>query len=218
MATQEIFETLRHAIGAARRYVYIEDQYLGEAAGGIRDFELYPQLRDAAARGVRVVLVGSGIRDPEDTGLHVRPINRSVNRDLRRKLVAALPPAARGNVAEFRLEHLTVHTKVVLVDDVFACIGSANLFSRSMAGVDIELSAAVATSISLVRDLRVALWAEHLRAPLTGGVRAALDDLDSALGIWRPEWAADGDRLRWRTAGEPPGFDPAETVLHLVGP
>ena len=157
-------------------------------------------------------------RDPEDTGVHVRPINRTVNRDLRTKLVGALPVAARGNVAQLRVENLTVHAKVVLIDDVFACIGSANFFSRSMTGVDCELSAAVATNTSLVRDLRVALWAEHLRAPLSDGLRAALEDLDLALGIWRPEWAVDGDRLRWRVSGNPTGFQPGERALRLVGP
>lgn len=216
---QEIFTTLVTAISAARRYVYIEDQYLGESVGGHHAFELYPYLRAAALRAVKVVLVGSGTRDPDDIdfgGLH---INRKLNADLRTKLVEPLPAAARLNVAVHRIESCTVHAKLVLVDDVFASIGSANLFSRSMVGADSEMSAAVVTSTSLVRDLRVAVWGEHLRTPIDGAVRLALEDLDLALGIWRPEWLPAGaPPTTWQRTDQPAGFAPTERVITLVGP
>ena len=215
---QEIFATLTAAISAARRYVYIEDQYLSEYAAGARGrFELYPYLRDAAARGVKVVLLGSGTRDPDDPGVSLRPINSKVNSDLRRKILHRLDPDRRGNVAVYRLEHVTVHSKLTLIDDVFANIGSANLFSRSMAGVDCEISAAVQTSTSLVRDLRVRVWGEHLRVPLTPDLTAALGDLDLALGIWDPAWLpAERSPRTWRDHGEPTGFAPIEGALARV--
>ncbi|MGI8678869.1 MAG: phospholipase D-like domain-containing protein [Jatrophihabitans sp.] len=213
----EIYETVVAAIRAARRYVYIEDQYLCEYAGRRPPFELYPHLRDAAARGVKLILVGSGTRDPEDPGINVRPINRRVNRDIRTKIIDQLDADRRGNVVLFRIEHATVHAKLIIVDDVFANIGSANLFSRSMSGVDCEISAAVATSTSLVRDLRIQVWGEHLRAPLTRDLKACLADLDLALGIWNAAWLpADRPRSTWRTPGEPGPFAPAETVLQRV--
>jgi phosphatidylserine/phosphatidylglycerophosphate/cardiolipin synthase-like enzyme len=204
----EVFDTLVSAMQGASRYIYLEDQYLGEAnagLGGNAAFELYPHLRAAAQRGVKVILVGSGTRDPEDTGFHLRPINRTLNRDLQHKIVDRLDPAHRENIAVYRIHNVTVHSKLVIIDDHFGCIGSANMFSRSMAGTDSELSAAVATTTTLVRDLRVAVWAEHLRVALTPDVRGPLEDLDSALGIWRPEWSS-------RT---PPARGPA---LKLVGP
>jgi phosphatidylserine/phosphatidylglycerophosphate/cardiolipin synthase-like enzyme len=106
-----------------------------------------------------------------------------------------------------------------LIDDAFANIGSANIFSRSMMGTDSELSAAVATTTTLVRDLRVAVWGEHLRAPLKVELTSALEDLDLALGIWRTSWLPDGaDRSTWQTAGRPAGFLPDERALTLVGP
>lgn len=214
----EVFETLQSAVRSARRYVYIEDQYLSESFGGSREFELYPVLCDAAARGVKVILVGSGVRDPDDLGLHVRPINEVLNRDLRTKIVDRLPAEHRRNVAVYRIERLTVHAKLVLIDDAFACIGSANLFSRSMVGTDCELSVAVQTTTATVRDLRVDVWGEHLRCPLDGPTRAALSELDTALGIWRPEWSGTGDPLLWRTSGHPAGFVPGERMLALIGP
>ncbi|HZZ97513.1 MAG TPA: phospholipase D-like domain-containing protein, partial [Jatrophihabitantaceae bacterium] len=182
-------------------------------------FELYPYLLAAALRGVKVILVGSGTRDPEDPGWHLKPINRELNPDLKDKLVNPLPVNLRSNIAVYRIEHCTVHAKLTLVDDAFANIGSANIFSRSMVGTDSELSAAVSTTTSLVRDLRVEVWGEHLRAPMKATVRSALEDLDVALGIWRPDWLPAGVApSTWLAAGSPEGFAPNERVLALVGP
>jgi phosphatidylserine/phosphatidylglycerophosphate/cardiolipin synthase-like enzyme len=209
----EVYETLRCAIGAARRYVYIEDQYLGESPGGDGRYEMYPALRDAARRGVKVILVGSGIRDPDDPGVHVLPINRRLNRDLRHKITEQLDPEHRANFAVYRVEHLTVHAKMVLVDDVFACIGSANMFSRSMSGVDSEVSAAVVTTTPLVQDLRMRTWAEHLRTP----VHESFCDLDLALGMWDERWLPAGaPPTSWREPSQPPNFMPTESVLRRV--
>ena len=208
------------AIGAARRYVYLEDQYLEESVGGNERFELYPYLRAAADRGVKVILVGSGTRDPEDVDFGGLDINRELNDDLQTKVVAALRPAARANVAVHRIENCTVHAKLVLVDDVFANIGSANMFSRSMWGADSEMSAAVVAASDLVRDLRIDVWGEHLRTELTDKVRASLADLDLALGIWRPQWLPSGAEpaTPGAAADVPAGFRPAERAITLVGP
>jgi phosphatidylserine/phosphatidylglycerophosphate/cardiolipin synthase-like enzyme len=215
---QEIHETLVHALSAAQRYVYLEDQYLEEYTGGDSDYELYPHLREAARRGAKVIMVGSGVRDPEDPGIYLRGINRRLNKDLKRKIADPLQ-GGEGEMTVYRVEHLTVHAKIWLIDDVFACIGSANMFSRSMAGTDSEVSTAVATSTSLVRDLRVRLWAEHLRAPLTPELAASLEDLDVALGMWQPDWVADDQpSTLWREPGSPPGYQPAETALRAVWP
>ncbi|MFF5289029.1 phospholipase D-like domain-containing protein [Paractinoplanes globisporus] len=212
----EIYLTLVQAIGAARRYVYIEDQYFREYPGGDHRFELYPHVRAAAARGVKVILVGSGSRDPAESS---PLINGTVNPDLQKKIIDPLPQQLRRNVGLWRVEHLTVHTKIVIVDDRFAAVGSANFFSRSMVGVDTELTAALVTTGEEVRDLRVRLWAEHLRTPVTDELRKSLEDLDLAIGMFRPEWLPpDAPAGSWRKPGIPAGFDPLETVLSLVGP
>jgi phosphatidylserine/phosphatidylglycerophosphate/cardiolipin synthase-like enzyme len=197
---REIFELLSTAIAGARRYVYVEDQYFREFPGAKRRFSPFPPVRRALERGVKVIFVCSGV----DNDASKSPSNRTLNGEVVRQLVDPLPPEHRANFVFYRVEHLTVHSKVVLIDDVFACIGSANFFSRSMSGVDHELSVGVVDTGRAVRDLRVRLWAEHLR--VEPGARGELDDLDRALGIWRPEWGA-GIRAQ-----------SAEPVLKLVGP
>lgn len=213
----EVYETVTTALSAAQRYVYLEDQYLCEEAGGDTDYELYPLLRAAAARGVKLIFVGSGVRDPDDPGIRLRRINRSVNRDLQRKIIDELPADLRDNVSVHRIARVTVHAKVVLVDDVFACIGSANMFSRSMGGTDRELSTALTTSTTLVRDLRVRIWAEHLRTPVSDTLRPALENLDISLGIWRSTWSAASPSY-WREPGQPDGFAPGKPALLPVPP
>jgi phosphatidylserine/phosphatidylglycerophosphate/cardiolipin synthase-like enzyme len=208
----EVFRTLATAIDRARRYVYVEDQYLKEMPGGGWRHTLYGPLRRAARRGVRVVLVGSGRRDPADGGRS--DLSAVLTTDLRWRVVGRLPRDERRNVVMYRVRDLTVHAKVVLVDDVFACLGSANFFGRSMVGTDTELSSALVTTGHEVRDLRVRLWAEHLRTPLTDELRPVLEDLDTALGIWRRDWLPTAaDRATWRRAGIPAGFAPSERVL-----
>ncbi len=63
------------------------------------------------------------------------------------------------------------------------------------------------TTGTAVRDVRVALWAEHLRTPLGDELRKHLEDLDLALGIFRPEWLPpDAPAGIWRTPGLPAGL------------
>lgn len=214
---QEVFHALAAAIRAARHYIYLEDQYFYEVPGGRRAFRLYGLLREAAARGVRIVLVCSGRKDPAEAG--VNKLRRKVTGDVQRDVIDKLAPADRGNVIMHRIEDLTVHTKLMLVDDVFAAVGSANFFSRSMRGTDTELNTALVTSGDTVRDLRVRLWAEHLRTELTDELRPYLEDLDLAIGMWRPQWLPpDAPAGTWRVPGYPAGFAPAERVLVPVGP
>jgi len=50
-------------------------------------------------------------------------------------------------------------------------------------------------------------------------LRTALESLDLALGVFRPEWLPpDAPAGTWRRPGMPAGFAPQETVLTLVGP
>ena len=74
----EVFETLTAALRAAQRYVYLEDQYLQEdSSAATATRALSPSARRRPPE-VKVIMVGSGVRDPEDPGVHLRPINRDL--------------------------------------------------------------------------------------------------------------------------------------------
>jgi phosphatidylserine/phosphatidylglycerophosphate/cardiolipin synthase-like enzyme len=89
----------------------------------------------------------------------------------------------------------TVHCKVVIVDDMWCAIGSANCARRSLY-TDIELSVAIANA-DFAAQFRCDLWAGYCRrsprarTPDQAPQRptpADLMDLELALGIWKPKW------------------------------
>ena len=87
-----------------------------------------------------------------------------------------------------------MHSKLILIDDEFLADGSANFMDRSMQytgvqGDDSELSVAAVSTGSLVSDLRVQLWAEHLRTAAPAAL-AELRDLARSLGFWRQAWGS----------------------------
>jgi phosphatidylserine/phosphatidylglycerophosphate/cardiolipin synthase-like enzyme len=215
--------TLVQAIHGAQRYIYLEDQFLADhpilprwlhrplwavidfliAWGRLPKFSLLPHLEDALRRNVKVIMVGSGYADPGD--LIPGPKNRELNPELKH-----LAQASGVDLAVWRDEEVTVHTKLLVIDDQFAAIGSANMQSRSMMGIDSELHVAVVDDDGLVPAFRAGLWAEHLGVDYTTApapLKTALDDLNAALGMWRPAWGPGGGI--WFTANNPPGFTPA---------
>lgn len=184
----ELHRALRRAILAAERYVYVEDQFLSEAGDEMMglpfpwpasavpipaEFSLFPAI---AARlkerpALKVIFVGSGKSDPIDTVPGPR------NRRLTRSLRAIMTP----NVAVWRVEGVTVHSKVVVIDDEYAAVGSANFNKRSMYGVDDELQVAFVAADGAVRRLRRELWAELWGR---GAPAATEDELERALRPW----------------------------------
>jgi phosphatidylserine/phosphatidylglycerophosphate/cardiolipin synthase-like enzyme len=249
---QEIYQCHIKALDSARQYIYIEDAYLRERAGGKSAYEIYPFLVQAAKRNVKVILLGSGgiegggrleVDREENTpnlpvgeGISQRGISplthqplvdhgrrsklkRRISKDIQTKILDQLSLEQQRNIAVSQVKHVKIHAKVTLIDDEFASVGSANMFSRSMSGVDHELNVATVTTGTQVRDLRVKLWAEHLRSPLNQDLKDALEQQDLALGIWRPEWLPQtADRQTWHQRGLPQGFEPIEQVLEFVGP
>ncbi|OKI44026.1 hypothetical protein A6A27_38630 [Micromonospora sp. CB01531] len=187
----EIQTGLVAAIDAAERYIYIEDQTLNPSRFGATFYMqhrvLFPAIVRAAARGVKVLFVtqgqGAGVSDWDATP--------NMSPEIHDLILRKLTVAQRQNFALFYLKDTTVHSKLVMVDDEFVSIGSANVWDRSMVGDESELTAAIVHSggsASLVADLRVQLWREHLRMPGTVVADALLRDLDVSLGYFRRAW------------------------------
>jgi phosphatidylserine/phosphatidylglycerophosphate/cardiolipin synthase-like enzyme len=186
---QEVRAVLQNAIGQASKYIYVEDQ--GVNPGVEQDYGphtiLFPLISQACAKGgVKVIFVvpGAGPVPALQPSL-------TMSTEITRLILNPLTAAQRQNFALFYVRGTVVHAKVVLVDDEFASIGSANLWDRSMVGVESELNAAIVhpgDSASLVADLRVRLWRGHMRVAEDATVDADLRDLTKSLGFFRSAW------------------------------
>jgi phosphatidylserine/phosphatidylglycerophosphate/cardiolipin synthase-like enzyme len=127
-------------------------------------------------------------------------------------MLDAVVPSKRENFVLYRIDKLTVHSKIILIDDRFLTIGSANFFDASMTGVDSELTVAVVDTGSLMADLRLQLWKDHLRigpgTPNLENIENEIRNLDISLSIWRKRWGTEGQEISF----------PLGPALKIVGP
>ncbi|MEO8631531.1 MAG: phospholipase D-like domain-containing protein, partial [Betaproteobacteria bacterium] len=79
-------------------------------------------------------------------------------------LVARVASRKKSLTHEFGSPQIYVHSKVCIVDDVFATIGSANANGRSFA-LDTELNVSWVDPALKVRAFRIDLWSELLGLP-----------------------------------------------------
>lgn len=218
----------RKVLKRARRFVYLEDQYLWSA-------EVADLFAEALTREPDLHLVGVVPRFPDQGGRFGRPPSLVGRQDA----LDVVLRAGGDRVSVFDLENhagtpVYVHAKVCVVDDVWANVGSDNLNLRSWTH-DSELSCAVLDdehdpreprdpaglgdgARRFARELRLRLWREHLDLP-TDATEGDLVHPMSGLARLRASAAAldawhDGGRqgqrppgrLRPHRAEEPPAF------------
>lgn len=132
-AVREIEKLYRDGIAAARRYIYIENQFLTSAAVGDA---LVSRLKENAGPDVVIVqpLQKSGWLEKYTMEvLRSRLLKRLREADAHNHL-GVFYPHVEGLAEE---ECIVVHSKLMIVDDRFLRVGSANLSNRSM-GLDTE--------------------------------------------------------------------------------
>ncbi|HEY8286554.1 MAG TPA: phosphatidylserine/phosphatidylglycerophosphate/cardiolipin synthase family protein [Chloroflexota bacterium] len=155
---RSIFDQYCAAIGAAQHSIYIENQYIEVP-------EIVTCLHHALRRGVEVVLLMPA--EPEVSARPAAPERQSFF-EARAALGAyehfTLAGIA-GLSADGRRTPVYVHAKLMLVDDVWATIGSCNLHRYSLFGNG-EMNAAF-WSPETVRALRCELFQEHLNQDTT---------------------------------------------------
>ncbi len=157
---REIEATTVAAIASARRSIYVENQYLTSrvAVRALGD-------RLVSQEGPDVVVVlplsESGWMEQSSMGLlrqEALSALRAADRHGRLRLLAPVVRAANDN------HPIAVHSKVLVVDDHVAKIGSANLSNRSM-GLDSECDVIVEArdpaGAAFVASVRDRLLAEH---------------------------------------------------------
>jgi len=188
------------AIAAARRWIYIENQYL--TSGRVCE-ALAARLREAD--GPEVVLVVprtcSGWLEERTMGtLRRRFLERLAVADHHHRLHAFYPRlSARDDV------RLNVHAKVMVVDDSLVRIGSSNLSNRSM-GLDTECDLAIEAAERpdverAIARFRNGLLAEHLdvtpeefarQLAASSSLASAVAHLQTGARTLRPLDPADG--------------------------
>ena len=157
-AVREIAALYEAAIATAERLIYIENQYLTvpEIAQALAQ-----RLRDRPALEVVIIT-------PEkcEGALETAVMDRG-----RKTFVATLEAASNERVAVLttisRGTAVNIHAKMMIVDDRFVTVGSANLANRSL-GVDSETNLAIerAEPDPVIQGWRHRLLAEHLGVAL----------------------------------------------------
>jgi phospholipase D1/2 len=207
------------AIEAAEQLIYIETQYFSSHVMGE---VLERRMRDASKPLLEIVLVinmkGETLKEQAAVGLAQAELvgrMRVIAAETGHHLGIYYTNPACG--PDDQPQHTTyIHSKLMVVDDRFLTVGSANLTNRSMA-VDTELNASVETrdaSDELARSIRTAralLLGEHTGGPpieQSSGLVSALDQLAAGTD------PAAGCRLR----RHPSPTSDEQAILALLDP
>ncbi len=200
------------ALGRARSFIYLEDQYLwSEDVAGY--------LADALRNAPELRLIAVVPRYPEQDGAVSGPPERLGQQTaLDRVLEAGGDRVAVYDLENERSTPVYVHSKVCVIDDVWAACGSDNLNRRSWTH-DSELSCSILDDARdhrhpvdpggsgdgarvLARELRLALWREHLGRTNDDG----LVDARHGFHLWREAaLALDAWHSGGRRGARPPG-------------
>jgi phosphatidylserine/phosphatidylglycerophosphate/cardiolipin synthase-like enzyme len=177
------------AIRNARRYIYIENQYFRSPIIGqeLRDaLRANPRLRLAVV--VRPVNGGRvSLFDPSGYWTaHTLELIRQVRSKFQLTMIIAW-----GRDADERLvwEEVDVHAKVMVIDDVWLTVGSANINDRGFK-TEGEINGVVLDK-GLAKDLRKRLMGEHMELALDD---PRLDDVDQAFDLWDEHGAENPKR------------------------
>jgi phosphatidylserine/phosphatidylglycerophosphate/cardiolipin synthase-like enzyme len=192
-AAHSFLAAYRNAVRNSKRFIYIEDQYFTPNLGLVGPLDevdpsdsLLQDLVLAVQRGVsllvampipRKLFVGS--LQANRRAIAVESLRRAQEVRLSRLSEDRTLP---GNFLPFTVHHggrsVYTHSKVLIVDDEFAIVGSGNVNSRSFRN-DSETSLAVVDPTT-VAGLRVALWAEHLQT-----TKASVADVELGIQVIR---------------------------------
>jgi len=215
---REVERLFEDAIAAAERLIYIETQYLSSRR--MREV-LVRRMRAPDRPRPEIVIVvnehAEALKEELAVGLR-QARNLDVLRDTASRTGCALGcyfSLCEGSHETFRATY--IHSKLMIVDDRFLTVGSANLTNRSM-GLDSELHVTWeqegedGRTVEEIRALRVSLLAEHAGLSAAEAARlAAVDGLVARLDAITNE---RGARLQRHGAPTPS----QQTAMQLVDP
>ena len=215
---REVARLFEDAIAAADHLIYIETQYFSSRR--IREALVRRMCASDRPRPEIVIVVNEqaeALKEELAVGLR-QARNLEVLRDTASRTGCSLGcyfSLCDGAHATFRATY--IHSKLMIVDDRFLTIGSANLTNRSM-GLDSELNAAWEHEgedgglIDTIRNVRVSLLAEH-----AGLSEAETADLHAIEGlVTRLDVLAARGGARLQRLGSPTPIQHA--AMRLVDP
>ncbi len=198
-----ILEAFTHAIGQAKYYIYIEDQYFWYSK------TLINHLMEAAGKGVKIIVLTvkkSDQTNPITLAAHNYAwnknfyfINNENNESTTKDAVSIYhldplkrTPPINNRCSENRCKQIYVHAKLMIIDDRFVTIGSANMNDRSMT-CDTEIAIAIYDNNLLYNkamkssttfqknkfafELRKKIWKHHLGSDIDN----PLDKIDNKI-------------------------------------
>ncbi len=194
-----IYHSYLNAFRRAKRFIYIENQYLWSPHVMDVLIEQVQRRRETPFRIV-IVLPAGAHSGKWDNDRHVDTL-RAV--DDGRGIVSVYAPYASGpsaGVHAFRYRPVYVHAKVAIVDDEWLSVGSANLNNRGLI-TDSEINVVVSDR-EIAVNLRIDLWAEHLAAPREQVAQA--DPIALIDQLWRDRAAENASIQRREDRGDRP--------------
>jgi phospholipase D1/2 len=229
---REVERLYRDAIAAAVRWIYIENQYLtshaiAEALASRLEERDGPEIVIVAPK-----IASGGLEESTMGILRGRFLKRlrGADRHGRLGVYYPVPPGEPGGF-------INVHSKVFVVDDRLARVGSANLSNRSM-GLDTECDLAVEArgdgrAAAAIAAFRNRLLGEHLgrepgavaeaaaaRNSLVGAIESlrgsgrTLEPLEGGMPEWQDRIIPDSSLIDW----ERPVIPEPETVIRTIMP
>jgi len=183
-----ILESYTRALRSARKFVYLESQFLWSAQ--VVEI-LANKLREPPSEDFRVVvMLPAKPNNGADTTRGQLGVLAGADDGAARFLATTISARSGGLTGP-----LYVHAKIGIVDDAWLTVGSANLNEHSFFN-DTEMNV-VTCDPTIARETRLRLWAEHLERSVeevSGEPVRVIDEL------WRP---IAGEQLDRRKRGEP---------------
>jgi phosphatidylserine/phosphatidylglycerophosphate/cardiolipin synthase-like enzyme len=169
-----------HAIRSARRFIYMEDQYMVSLEARDALIAALPNIHHLTILIPNSSITPMGGQTAERRRAFLAPLLQAGTTANGNKVrVFILAPPGQPNTY--------VHSKMYIFDDRFAIIGSANCNRRSwthdsevVAGI-LDMPGPVVCEYHLAHQLRVALWAHHLHMDDAKGHAELADGVASAV-------------------------------------
>ena len=182
----DIRERYQRAVKDATKYIYIENQYFRD-----EDFTdtLIAQLDNES--DLRIIVVLPLTPEEVKKGQTPDPLNDHAlflqHREIEKLRAASADRVGIYSLMRTAKNDIYVHAKLMIIDDAWATIGSANINQRSF-GLDGEVNV-IMRDDAAAKALRLALWGEHFKIDDSNRARA---DLANATGFvtWWNELAA----------------------------